>query len=127
MRSALLLAAETLAPRRPQGGGYRSTRHEIRFAAEALTFVERLKMLLHGVASSFVITDIVGLSRRGVALRQERLAQEHAAACGRSGDQRITVAQFVADERPASRSDGVADNAGGANARAARQYCANEN
>ena len=94
--------------------------------AKALTIVERLELLLRGVAPSFVITGIVGLARRGVALRLERLAQEHAAACGRGGDQRITVAQFVADECTASRSDGVADDARRANARAARQHCANE-
>jgi len=56
----------------------------------------------------------------------ERFAEEHAAARGRGGDQRITVAQFVADERTASRSDGVSDDARRTNARAAGQHSADE-
>ena len=61
-----------------------------------------------------------------VAPRLERLAQEHAAGCSRSGDQRIPVAKFVANERTAGRADGVADNARRANARAAREHSARE-
>ena len=99
----------------------------IALRSESLAIIEHLELLLRGIASSFVITGIVGLARRGVALRLERLAEEHTAACGRGGDQRITVAKFVADECTASRSDGVSDDARRTNARAARQQSANEN
>src|ERR1700730_6652298 len=94
--------------------------------SEPLTIIEHLVLLLCRVASSFVITGIVGLARRGVALRLERLAQEHTAASGRSGDQRIAVAEFVADECTARCSDGVSDDARRTNARAARQHRADE-
>ena len=93
----------------------------IELRPETLSFVEDLVLLLRGVAARFVIPGIVGFARRGAALRLERLAEEHTAACGRGGDQRITVAQFVADERTARRSDGVSDDARRTNARAARQ------
>ena len=98
----------------------------IALRSEPLPIVEHLILLLRGVASSFVIPGIVRLARRGVALRLERLAEEHAATCGRGGDHRIAVAEFVADEGAASSSDGVSDDARRANARAARQHCTNE-
>ena len=94
---------------------------------EPLTIVEHLELLLCGVASSFVITGIVGFARSGVALGLERLAQKHPAACCRGGDQRITVAQFVANECTASRSDGVSDDARRTNVRATREHRADEN
>jgi len=63
----------------------------------ALSIDESLKLLLGGIASCLFITSIVCLVRRSLAPSLERLAQKHAASSAGSGDQRITVAKFVAD------------------------------
>ncbi len=63
----------------------------------ALSIDESLKLLLGGITSCLFITSIVCLVRRSLAPGLERLAQKHAASSAGSGDQRITVAKFVAD------------------------------
>ena len=98
----------------------------IELRPETLPFVERLELLLRRFASCFVIPGIVGLLRGGIAPSLERLAQKHAASRRRSGDQRITFAEFATDQRAASCADGVPDNARRTNARAAREHRARE-
>ena len=63
----------------------------------ALSINESLELLLGGIASCLFITSIVCLVRGGLAPGLERLAKKHAASSAGSGDQRITVAKFVAD------------------------------
>ena len=63
----------------------------------ALSIDESLKLLLGGIASCLFITSIVCLVRGGLAPGLERLAKKDTASSAGSGDQRITVAKFVAD------------------------------
>ena len=71
----------------------------IALQSRSLPLVEGLELLLRRVATCFLITGIVGLVCRGIAPRLERLAEQHAAPRRGSGDQRIAVAEFVAERR----------------------------